>query len=251
MATARLADLFRGSEKKVAGANEESRDDLIPGRVKIESVSLMGKRRPILDNVSLSIEPGEFAVMVGPSGSGKTSLLRIAHFDSPPDEGRVVVDRVDSHNVRSSDVMMARRLIGMVSQDFKLLPDRSAFENVMFALEVAGVPRAQVIRKTTELMGIVGLSTARHRMPAQLSGGEQQRVAIARALVHDPHVLLADEPTGNLDPTAAENVMELLERIHRRGTTVLLVTHDTPLLKGRGYNSWLMSEGCLFGPSPL
>ena len=115
----------------------------------------------------------------------------------------------------------------MVSQDFKLLPDRSAFENVMFALEVAGVPRAQVIRKTTELMGIVGLSTARHRMPAQLSGGEQQRVAIARALVHDPHVLLADEPTGNLDRSSAEQALEAMIALRRGSETALvIVTHD-------------------------
>jgi cell division transport system ATP-binding protein len=182
--------------------------------------------RPSLDDVSVSIEKGEFVFFIGPSGSGKSSIIKLLLHEMAPNRGKVVVNNKDVTSIRGWRISSFRRSIGCVFQDFRLLPNRTAYENVAFALEVIG-KRAEVINRVVpDVLEMVGLSGKANRLPGELSGGEQQRVAIARAFVNRPLVLLADEPTGNLDPETSKDIMDLLERINRTGTTVLMATHD-------------------------
>lgn len=199
--------------------------------VRMYNVYLKKGDTRILRDVSLHLDRGEFAFLVGPSGAGKTSVLRLIHFDDLPTEGRVAVGDLDSVTIRRRQVPYARRKVGFVFQDFKLLGDRDVFQNVAFALEVTGARWGRIRRKVTETLALVGIAHKRSAMPDQLSGGERQRVAIARALVHDPYLILADEPTGNLDPAASKATLEVLQRVNFSGTSMLFATHHTELVE--------------------
>ncbi|WP_347042172.1 cell division ATP-binding protein FtsE [Brachybacterium nesterenkovii] len=182
--------------------------------------------RPALLNLDLEIERGDFVFLVGPSGSGKSTLMRLVLKETSPTSGRVYVAGKDLSRIPSWKVPVHRREIGMVFQDFRLLPSKTAYQNIEFALAVIGTPRRQVRRLVPEMLEMVGLADKGRRLPHELSGGEQQRVAIARAYVNRPSILLADEPTGNLDPGTAQGILELLAEINAQGTTVLMATHD-------------------------
>ena len=183
-----------------------------------------------LRDCSLSVQRGEFVFLVGPSGSGKTSLLRLMLREQKPDQGHVFVAGKDLGAMPEWKVPYFRRNIGAIFQDFRLLPNKTVFENVAFALEVTGKPKRAIATQVPQMLDLVGLADKAARLPTELSGGEQQRVAIARAFINKPLIMLADEPTGNLDPDTSWGVMRLLERINRTGTTVLMATHDVGIV---------------------
>ena len=179
-----------------------------------------------LKNINLHIKPKEFVSIVGRSGTGKTTMAKIMIAEERPTKGRVIIGGWDITNIKSNEVPVLRRQIGVVFQDFKLLPHKTNFENVAFALEVSGQTRAHIHGIVPQVLKIVDLADKEQRYPLQLSGGEQQRVAIARALVHRPKILIADEPTGNLDSYNTKGIIDLLLKINEFGTTVVLVTHN-------------------------
>jgi cell division transport system ATP-binding protein len=195
--------------------------------IRFENVSKTypGQGRPALDDVCLDIEKGEFVFLVGTSGSGKSTFLRLVLREEKPQSGRIHVLGKDLWKIPQM-----RRQIGTVFQDFRLLPNKTVAENVAFALEVIGRPQSQIAKVVPEVLEVVGLSGKEHRRPDELSGGEQQRVAIARAFVNRPMLLIADEPTGNLDPNTSVGIMKLLDRINRTGTTVIMATHDAAIV---------------------
>jgi cell division transport system ATP-binding protein len=177
-------------------------------------------------DVTLEIDKGEFVFLVGSSGSGKTTFIRLLLREEAPTHGRILVAGRDIANLSQWRIPYLRRNIGCVFQDFRLLPNKNVFENVAFALEVIGRPKHVVAAQVPQVLDLVGLSKKRDSLPGELSGGEQQRVAVARAFVNRPLILLADEPTGNLDPATSQGIMRLLERINKTGTTVVIATHD-------------------------
>ncbi len=181
-------------------------------------------------NVSLDIQKGEFVFLVGPSGSGKTTCIRMLLREELPDRGRIWVAGREIIHMPKWRVPYLRRNVGCVFQDFRLLPNKTVFQNVAFALEVIGRPKSVVESQVPQVLDLVGLSKKRDNLPSELSGGEQQRVAVARAFVNRPLILLADEPTGNLDPGTSQGIMRLLDRINRTGTTVVVATHDAALV---------------------
>ncbi|HYU56783.1 MAG TPA: cell division ATP-binding protein FtsE [Actinomycetota bacterium] len=183
-----------------------------------------------LDDVTLEIEKGEFVFVVGPSGSGKSTFIRLVLKEEEPTKGSIYVAGKNIKTLSPWKVPYLRRNIGTVFQDFKLLPDKTAFDNVAFALEVIGKPRHTIDQRVPEIMQLVGLGDRLAALPDELSGGEQQRVSIARAFVNRPLILLADEPTGNLDPATSVDIMKLLDRINRTGTTVIMATHDNAIV---------------------
>jgi cell division transport system ATP-binding protein len=196
--------------------------------IRLENVSKSYKTstRPALDRVSVEIDKGEFVFLIGPSGSGKSTFLRLLLREDVPTHGEVFVADWNVARLARRKVPRLRQRVGCVFQDFRLLPNKSVAQNVAFALEVIGKPERTVRKVVPEVLELVGLAGKASRMPNELSGGEQQRVAVARAFVNRPLVLLADEPTGNLDPDTSQDIMLLLERINRTGTTVLMATHD-------------------------
>ena len=185
---------------------------------------------PALDDVSIDVERGEFVFLVGPSGSGKSTMLSLILAEERPTSGRVHVLGKDLSKVSQRRVPLLRRQIGAVFQDFRLLGDKNAYENVMLALQVIGAPRHRIKTEVPEVIEMVGLEGKEKRYMTELSGGERQRVAIARAMVNRPQVLLADEPTGNLDLETGMSIMRLLDRINRSGTTVVMATHDQSIV---------------------
>ncbi|BDH09815.1 MULTISPECIES: cell division ATP-binding protein FtsE [Streptomyces] len=188
------------------------------------------QNRPALRDVSLEIERGEFVFLVGSSGSGKSTFLRLLLREERTSHGHVHVLGKDLGKLSNWKVPQMRRQVGTVFQDFRLLPNKTVGENVAFALEVIGKPRGQIRKTVPEVLELVGLGGKEDRMPGELSGGEQQRVAIARAFVNRPMLLIADEPTGNLDPQTSVGIMKLLDRINRTGTTVVMATHDQQIV---------------------
>ncbi|AUH42743.1 cell division ATP-binding protein FtsE [Streptomyces sp. CMB-StM0423] len=188
------------------------------------------QNRPALQDVSLEIERGEFVFLVGSSGSGKSTFLRLILREERTTHGQVYVLGKDLARLSNWKVPQMRRQLGTVFQDFRLLPNKTVAENVAFALEVIGKPRGQIRKTVPEVLDLVGLSGKGDRMPGELSGGEQQRVAVARAFVNRPMLLIADEPTGNLDPQTSVGIMKLLDRINRTGTTVIMATHDQQIV---------------------
>jgi cell division transport system ATP-binding protein len=182
-----------------------------------------------LANVSFRVDKGEFAVLAGPSGAGKTTLLRLLYRDEVPSEGEIEVAGFKVTNLRRREVPELRRAIGIVFQDAKLLPGRTVYENIAFVLQVLGAPRREITPRVFQVLKAVGLSVRAQALPAQLSLGEQQRAALARALVKEPVLLLADEPTGNLDEAMSEEILDLFREIHNRGTTIVLATHSATL----------------------
>ena len=186
--------------------------------------------RPALEDISLQIYPGEFVFLVGHSGSGKSTLVRLIIRELKPSSGKITIAGEDLGSMRNWRVPYLRRNIGCVFQDFKLLPNKTVFENVAFALEVIGKNRSIIRTQVPEVLRLVGLQDKLDKLPDQLSGGEAQRVSIARAIVNRPPLLVCDEPTGNLDPQTSRGIMDLLERINRTGTTVLVATHDREMV---------------------
>ncbi|MBR3181232.1 MAG: cell division ATP-binding protein FtsE [Eggerthellaceae bacterium] len=186
--------------------------------------------RPALENISLQIYPGEFVFLVGHSGSGKSTLVRLIIRELRPSSGTITIANEDLGSMRNWRVPYLRRNIGCVFQDFKLLPNKTVYENVAFALEVIGKKRNVIRTQVPEVLRLVGLQDKLDKLPDQLSGGEAQRVSIARAIVNRPPLLVCDEPTGNLDPQTSRGIMDLLERINRTGTTVLVATHDREMV---------------------
>ena len=184
-----------------------------------------------LEGVDFHLGKGEFAFLTGPSGAGKTTVLRLIHLQTTPTEGEVRVSRYSSKTIRRRQIPDLRRRVGFVFQDFRLLERLTASENVAFALQVTGTPKAKIAPKVQRLLGQVGLAAKSRSLPSELSGGERQRVVIARAVATDPLVLLADEPTGNLDPRAADGVFELFRTINGLGMAVLMATHDAGLIR--------------------
>ncbi|MDK7238100.1 cell division ATP-binding protein FtsE [Corynebacterium amycolatum] len=182
--------------------------------------------RPALDDVSVHIDKGEFVFLIGPSGSGKSTFLRLMAREEKVDSGKLTVADQDLTKISRRNIPKLRQKVGYVFQDFRLLPKKTVYENVAFALQVIGKPKAKIDKAVPETLEMVGLSGKENRYPHELSGGEQQRVAIARAFVNRPLILLADEPTGNLDPSTSGDIMLLLDRINRMGTTVIVSTHD-------------------------
>lgn len=189
-----------------------------------------GQKRPALDSLNLEIEKGEFVFLVGSSGSGKSTFLRLVIRETRPSQGRVYVAGKEINKLSNWKVPKLRRQVGTVFQDFRLLPNKTVSENVAFALQVIGKSKADINKLVPETLEMVGLDGKGHRMPDELSGGEQQRVAIARAFVNRPMILIADEPTGNLDPTTSIGIMKLLDRINRTDTTVVMATHDQSIV---------------------
>ncbi|HDS15610.1 MAG TPA: cell division ATP-binding protein FtsE [Proteobacteria bacterium] len=184
----------------------------------------------ILKDISFEVKEGEFVYLSGPSGAGKTTLFRLLFADLEPDSGQIVVDGVNLARARPSRIARLRRRMGIVFQDYKLIPYRTVFDNVALALEVAGTPRRLIQKKVWQVLKIVGIERQIERLPLQLSGGEQQRVAIARALVNDPRLILADEPTGNLDFEISNEIMHIFNYINSRGATIVMVTHNRSIL---------------------
>ena len=194
------------------------------------SKSYKTSTRPALDNVTVSVDKGEFVFLIGPSGSGKSTFMRLLLKEETPTSGDIHIADFHVNRLSSRRVPKLRQSMGCVFQDFRLLQQKTVVENVAFALEVIGKPRSMIKRTVPEVLDLVGLGGKSDRLPTELSGGEQQRVAIARAFVNRPLVLLADEPTGNLDPDTSQDIMMLLERINRTGTTVLMATHDNHIV---------------------
>ncbi|HEY8394456.1 MAG TPA: cell division ATP-binding protein FtsE [Thermaerobacter sp.] len=203
-----------------------------------------------LRDVSLHIDRGEFVFLVGPSGAGKSTLVRLIYREEVPTRGIVLVDGLNLGRLRQRDVPFLRRQMGVVFQDFKLLPNRTAYENVAFAMFVTGHTRRQIRRRVPEVLELVGLAHKADALPSELSGGEQQRVAVARAVVNHPKILLADEPTGNLDPETAWGIMELLVEINRRGTTVVVATHAQSIVNALRRRVIRLEGGRVIGDEP-
>ena len=186
---------------------------------------------PALNDVNLEIEDGEFVFVVGDSGSGKSTLIKLLLKELEPTDGTIIIDGKELKSIKQKQIPKFRRNIGVVFQDFRLLKDRNVYDNIAFAQKVIGEPTSHIKRKVPQMLSMVGLAAKYRSYPKQLSGGEQQRVAIARALINKPSILLADEPTGNLDTNNAWEIMKLLEAINERGTTVIVVTHNMEIVK--------------------
>jgi|WetSurMetagenome_2_1015567.scaffolds.fasta_scaffold44989_3 cell division transport system ATP-binding protein len=199
--------------------------------ISLSDVTVQFGDQVVLNGVSLQIKPGDFLYLVGQTGAGKSTLLRLMYMDIIPDKGVVTVGKYMSSNIEEHEKPYLRRTLGIVFQDFRLLEDRNVFDNVAFSLHVTGVRSKEIKRRVLYSLAEVGLSHLKAKMPHELSGGEQQRVVIARALVNTPHVLLADEPTGNLDPGTSFEILQLLKTINTRGTAVVMATHNYDLVR--------------------
>lgn len=183
-----------------------------------------------LERISLHVEPKEFVIIVGQSGAGKSTLFKLLTREEKPTSGKIIVGGMDYESLKDKDIPLLRRKIGVVFQDFKLLPNKTVYENVAFALEIAGISNAEIKHTVPKVLDVVGLKPKANNYPRELSGGERQRVAIARAIVRQPKILIADEPTGNLDSKHAWDVIKVLEKINHFGTTVLLTTHNQEIV---------------------
>lgn len=183
-----------------------------------------------LEDINVHIKPGEFVFLVGPSGAGKSAFIRLISREIEPTSGQILVDGVDVMKLKRGDIPYLRRQLGIVFQDFRLLNDRTAYENVAFAMQVIEAPSHKIRQRVNEVLELVGLKDRGDNYPGEMSGGEQQRVAIARAIVNDPLLVIADEPTGNLDPETSKEIMEIFTQINSRGTTILMATHDKTMV---------------------
>ncbi len=197
----------------------------------LQNINFHYSNQPLFEDVNLELGSGEFAFLIGKSGSGKTTLLQMIYMNVQPESGTVTVGNFNSKTIKKSDLALLRRKIGIVFQDFKLLTDRNVFENLAFVLEVTATPKKEINKKVNDALNEVGLSHKRLNMPHQLSGGEKQRVAIARAILNQPLIILADEPTGNLDPETSNEILDLLQKINKRGTAILCATHNYDIVR--------------------
>jgi cell division transport system ATP-binding protein len=198
---------------------------------------------PALDDVTLSIAPKEFVSIVGHSGAGKTTLLKMLLAEDAPTSGTVFFESVDVHSIPKGALHNYRRKIGMVFQDFRLIPNKTAYENIAFAMEAAGRPQDEIESDVPHFLDLVDLADKAHHFPSQLSGGEQQRVAIGRAIINQPDVIIADEPTGNLDPANTYEIIEILKKINQLGTTVVITTHNKGVVDALGKRVITMDKG--------
>ncbi|MBP7005802.1 cell division ATP-binding protein FtsE [Patescibacteria group bacterium] len=203
-----------------------------------------------LDDLSLHVNEGEFVSVIGQSGSGKSTLLKLVSAEETPTRGQIWIGNWDISRIRVRDIPLLRRQLGMVFQDYKLLPKKTIAENIAFALEVSGASRHEIREMVPRVLQVVRLQDQADRFPAQLSGGEQQRAAIARALIHQPKILLADEPTGNLDTHHTQEILDLLLRIHKLGTTILLVTHNRDVVNALQQRVIVLKDGKLVQDQP-
>ena len=203
--------------------------------IQLDNVSYTYEKGGGVSNVNLTIQDDEYAFLIGPTGSGKTTLLRLAYMDLFPKVGKVIIDKYDSSKIKQKKIPFFRRKIGMIFQDYHLLNDRNLFENIALPLHVIGFQKDEIVDRVTESLEEIGLESKSEHFPDELSGGEQQRACVARALVKDPDIILADEPTGNLDPVTSFELIKLLEEINREGTTILMASHNYNLIKGRGH----------------
>lgn len=203
--------------------------------IKIENATLCQGRVPILKDIDLTVHPGEFVFLIGRTGAGKSTLLKSLYGEIPVTEGKVQVGRFEMNGLKESKIPYLRRELGIVFQDFQLLNDRSAIDNLLFVLKATGWKKKDVmIARCEQVLQVVGLENKGYKFPAELSGGEQQRLVIARALLNEPKLVLADEPTGSLDPTVSDEVMALLQKICSEGTSILMATHDYRLIQKFG-----------------
>ncbi len=209
----------------------------------ISNVEFSYQNQPVFKNLNLTVEQGEFVFLIGKSGAGKTSLLELIHMNLFPQSGYVQVGNYSSDTITQNNIPFHRRKIGIVFQDFKLLDDRNVFDNLAFVLKITGTPQKQIKKKIFQVLTEVGLTHKQKNMPYQLSGGEQQRVAIARAIINDPMLILADEPTGNLDPETSFEILEILRKINVRGTSVIFATHNYDLVKKIDAKIYKLEDG--------
>lgn len=198
---------------------------------------------PAIEDITLSIAPKEFVSIVGHSGAGKTTLLKMLLAQERPTDGTVFFESVDVHSIPTNSLHHFRRKIGMIFQDYRLIPNKTAFENIAFAMEAAGRPDDEIATDVPYILELVGLGGKSHHFPSQLSGGEQQRVAIGRAIINQPDVIVADEPTGNLDPVNTFEIVEILKKINELGTTVLITTHNKGVVDAMGKRVITMEKG--------
>ena len=215
--------------------------------IEFQNVTYNHQKDVGVNNLSFTIPENDFAFLIGPTGSGKTTLMRLIYFDLLPQSGFVKTGNFSSHKLKKRKIPFARREIGMVFQDYQLLEDRNVYNNIALPLHVLGYPTKEITERVEECIDLVKLEGKEKLKPSQLSGGEQQRASLARAIVKDPPVLLADEPTGNLDPVSAFELVKLLQEIHETGTTILMASHNYSLIKGRGYRILELQNGHLRG----
>lgn len=197
----------------------------------LQNINFNYANQPLFENANLELASGEFAFLIGKSGSGKTTLLQMIYMNILPESGTVTVGNFNSKTIKRSELPYLRRKIGIVFQDFKLLSDRNVYDNLSFVLEVTNTPKREIKKRVNDALSEVGLTHKKLNMPDQLSGGEKQRVAIARAILNQPLIILADEPTGNLDPETSNEILDLLQKINKRGTAVLCATHNYDIVR--------------------
>jgi len=205
------------------------------------------KKKPVLDRINLHIEKKEFVIIVGRSGAGKSTIMKLLTREEKPTTGKIIVGGVDYEQLKNRDIPYLRRKIGTVFQDFKLLSNKTAFENIAFALDIIGMSNKEIKHTVPKVISLVGLKGKEDNYPHELSGGERQKVAIARAVVRQPKILIADEPTGNLDPKSAWDVIKVLEKINKHGTTVLLTTHNVAIVNKLRRRVVTISDGKIIG----
>ena len=213
--------------------------------IKIDNVSYSYPKGGGVSNINLNIDDGEFVFMIGPTGSGKTTILRLIYMDLFPKAGLISIDKFDSQSIKKRKIPYLRRKIGVIFQNYHLLEDRNLFENIALPLHVLGYDKDEIIELTNESIEEVGLSGKESHYPYELSGGEQQRACVARSLIKDPDIILADEPTGNLDPVASFELIKLFEEISKDGPSVLMASHNYNLIKGRGHRIVEMQNGSI------
>lgn len=219
--------------------------------INFKNVTVEYDGKIVLDKINFSLENGEFKYLIGDTGTGKSSFLKLIYRDVLPSAGQVNVGNYNVSDITERQVPLLRRSLGIVFQDFQLLPDRTVYDNVAFALEVTGKKRKYIRQRALECLSMVGLVHKQQNMPGDLSGGEQQRVVIARALANEPRIMLADEPTGNLDPNASRNIMDLLWKINNRGMAILMVTHNYDLVRKFPAETIKITDGKLSKIDPL
>jgi len=214
--------------------------------ISLSNVTLQFNGNTVLDNVSLQVKPGDFVFLVGQTGCGKSTILKLMYMDLLPTKGTVTVGPYSAETIEKKETPYLRRTLGIIFQDFRLLDDRNVYDNVAFTLHVTGAKSKDIRKRVLRTLGDVGLAHERNKMPNELSGGEQQRVVIARALVNNPSFLLADEPTGNLDPGTSLEILQLLKNINTRGTAVVMATHNYDLVRKMNERIVQVKNGKLF-----
>ena len=213
--------------------------------IHLNNVSYAYEKGGGVSNINMSIADDEYAFLIGPTGSGKTTLLRLIYMDLLPQVGNVVIDEYDSTNIKQKRIAFLRRKVGMIFQDYHLLDDRNLFNNIALPLHVIGYDKEEIVDLVSEALEEVGLDGKEDHFPNELSGGEQQRACVARAMIKGPDIILADEPTGNLDPVTSFELIKLLEEVNKEGTAILMASHNYNLIKGRGHRIIEIQDGTL------